>query len=417
VNLKILQVTQGYSPAIGGTEWLIQKVSEGLVHQFNDEVTVFTTNCFNGEAFWTPRLPRMAVGQEEINGVRVHRFPVYSRVSRAFRPLQKMAYRLGLPYNDYLRTLFGGPIIPGLAQKIRGHPADLISASSFPLLHMYEAQKAARQTRRPVVFLAGLHPLDGWGFDRAMIYQAIRQADYTIAYTGYEAQHVIARGARPDQVVVVGLGVDAQPFQQISTEEAKRRYHLEGKTVVGYIGQIGGHKGVDTLVQAMPRVWETMPDAVVLIAGARTLFCDTIEKMISEWPQKYRDQLILKYNFENDEKPWLFSAVDLFAYPSGFESYGIAFLEAWAAGKPVIGCRRGAIPWVVCAGQDGLLIDYQSSEMLAEAMIILFKNPGLAQAMGEAGQRKILAENSWPVVSERVRQVYQQALNAHRLPV
>ncbi len=85
--MKILHVTQGYFPAIGGTEWLIQRLSEELVRQFGDEVTVFTTNCFNGEAFFSPQLPRLSTGWEEINGVKVRRFPVYSRISQLFSTL------------------------------------------------------------------------------------------------------------------------------------------------------------------------------------------------------------------------------------------------------------------------------------------------------------------------------------------
>ena len=42
--MKILHVTQGYSPAVGGVEWLIQQVSEELVRSFGDDVTVFTTH-------------------------------------------------------------------------------------------------------------------------------------------------------------------------------------------------------------------------------------------------------------------------------------------------------------------------------------------------------------------------------------
>ena len=69
--MKILHVTQGYAPAIGGTELLIQRVSEELVRQFGDEVTVFTTDCYSGEAFFTLSAPRLPVGWEERNGVRV----------------------------------------------------------------------------------------------------------------------------------------------------------------------------------------------------------------------------------------------------------------------------------------------------------------------------------------------------------
>lgn len=409
--MKILHVTQGYWPAIGGTEWLMQRLSEELVQQFHDEVTVFTTNCYSGEAFWTPGMLRMGVGQDEINGVKIHRFPVYSHLSKAMGPIQKTAYSLGLPFNDYLRTYYSGPIIPGLVGKIQAFPADVIAASSFPLLHMYDSLNAGLKSKRPVVLFGGLHPVEKWGFGRPIIYKAIKKASYYIAYTGYEAQFVSDRGAPPEKVAVIGLGVDPQPFQSIVVDEAKHRYGLAGKTVIGFIGQIGGHKGVDTLIRAMPKVWEQFPDVFLLIAGSRTLFCDTLEKMIADWPEEYREKVILHYNFGVEEKPWLFSAVDIFVYPSGFESFGIAFLEAWAARKPVIGCRVGAIPWVVQAGKDGLLIEYQNAAMLSEAIALLLRNSSLAHEMGEAGQRKVIAQYTWPKVAARFREIYSNAVS------
>ena len=408
--LKILHVTQGYSPAIGGTEWLVQRVSEELVETFRDDVTVFTTNCLNGEAFSNPRSPRLPLGWDEINGVRVRRFPVQSRISQLIRLPQALAYRLRLPFNEYLRAVSGGPVIAGFTKAIREFPADVIVASSFPLLHMFAALRAARDSGRPCVLHGGLHPEDGWGFDRAMIYRAIRQATYYIANTEFEAQHVISRGVSPDRVFVVGVGVDLKPFERVCAAEAKRRLGLEGRPVVGFIGQLGGHKGVDTLVRAMPAVWKAVPETALLIAGARTLFATHLEKMINQWPESDRKRLVLHYNFEHEEKPLLFAAVDVFAYPSGFESFGIAFLEAWAAGKPVIGCRRGAVPWVVHAGRDGLLIDYQDEEMLAEAIITMLENPRWAEALGEAGRKKTLARYTFPEIGRRFREIYLRAV-------
>ncbi len=408
--MKILHVTQGYSPAIGGTEWLIQRISEELVRQFRDEVTVFTTNCFNGEAFNTPRLPRLPVGWEVINGVRVQRFPVYSRLSWCFRILQGLVHRLGYPGTQHMRALSGGPIIPGLTKAIREYPADVIAASSFPLLHMFSAVKGAEATGRPSVLIGGMHPEDGWGFDRPMIYEAIRRATHYIAYTDYEARYVISRGAVPERVTTIGVGVDLEPFKLISTEEAKRRLGLGGKPVVGFMGQLGGHKGVDTLIKAMPTVWSVFPDAHLLIAGGRTLFVEHLENLIHQLPKNQQDKVLLQVNFANDEKPCFFNAVDVFAYPSGFESFGIAFLEAWACRKPVIGCWRGAIPWVVTAGRDGLLVGFRDQQALAEAVILLLANPYWAQSMGEAGYLKVCERYNWPEIARRFRQVYQEAL-------
>ena len=411
--MKILHITQGYYPAIGGTEWLVQRVSEELVRQFGDEVTVFTTNCYNGEGFFTPGLPRMPVGWDEINGVKVRRFPVYSRISGLLRFPQAVAYNMGLPGNQYLRAWASGPIIPGLMKAIQEYPADVIMASSFPLLHMFAALRAARTTRRPCVLSGGLHPLDTWGFERPMIYRSIREATHYIAYTEFEAHYVIQRGASPERVTSIGVGVDVEPFERVSKGDAKSRLGLQGKPVVGFVGQLGAFKGVDTLVKAMPIVWSVFPEVSLLIAGARTLFSDQLEKMVDQLPENDQKKVILRYNFSEEEKPWLFSAVDILAYPSGYESFGIAFLEAWACCEPVIGCRRGAIPWVVHAGRDGLLVEFRKEKMLAEAIILLLENPRWAQVLGEAGHQKVLACYNWPSIARRFREVYNDVVGNH----
>jgi glycosyltransferase involved in cell wall biosynthesis len=275
---------------------------------------------------------------------------------------------------------------------------------------MFTALNSANRTGRPSVLFGGLHPQDHWGFDRPMIYEAIRKATHYIAYTEYEAQYVIGRGADPARVTSIGAGVDPELFEGISTEEAKRRLGLEGKSVVGFIGQLGGHKGVDTLIRAMPVIWQAAPETHFLIAGARAQFAEKMEQMIARLPEPDRQKIKLYYNFAETEKPWLFSAVDVFAYPSGFESFGIAFLEAWTVGKPVVGCRRGAVPWVVHPGRDGLLVEYQDDHGLAEAIITLVKNPRWAQALGQAGRAKVFERYTWPEITRRFRLVYCSAI-------
>lgn len=393
---------------MGGTELVMQRVSEELVRQFGDEVTVFTTNCYSGDAFYTPHLPRMPIGREEINGVRVQRFPVYSRVSRLFRPFRPTLRKMRFPGNQYFRTYFNGPIIPGLASAIRHADYDLLAASSFPLLHMFTSLKVAHQMGRPCVLIGGLHPQDEWGFQRPMIYKAIQSAETYIAYTQFESDYVIARGARPEKVAVIGLGVDMAPFDKTDPQQARQRLGLEPGPLIGFIGQVGAHKGVDTLLRAMPLVWQMVPEARLLIAGAKTLYAQSLELAIQQLPPENQHKVILRYNFANEEKPWLFAAVDIFVYPSGFESFGISFVEAWAVKKPVIGCRRGAVPWVVDAGLDGLLVEFQDEELLAEAIITLLKNPALAASMGAAGYRKVISRYNWPEVGRRFRQVYQR---------
>lgn len=410
--MKILHVTQGYFPAIGGTETLIQNISEELIRQFGDEVTVFTTNCYNGEGFRDPSVPRFPVGVEEINKVIVRRFPVRSWVSQLARYPSAVTYRLKLPLNENLRWLVSGPVVPGFRKAISQEPADIVVASSFPLLHMLDALHGAQDSCRPCVLHGGLHPTDGWGFDRSDIYLAIREADRYIANTEFERKFVIDRGALPEKVVSIGLGVDPKRFEPVTTEEAKRRLGLEGKSVVGYIGQLGRHKGIDTLVQAMPIIWQREPNTHFLIAGAKARFAEKLVTMIAQFPEADQRKVKLIFNFTEEEKPWLFGALDVFAYPSGYESFGIAFLEAWIVGKPVVGCHAGAIPWIVQDGQDGILAGYQDVGMLAEAIIKLLQNPNLAYQFGQTGKTKVLMNYTWPQVVKKFRKVYLDAIES-----
>jgi len=295
------------------------------------------------------------------------------------------------------------------ALALRDAGADVIAASSFPLLHMFSAVRGAEAARRPCVLHGGLHPEDIWGFRRSMIFRAIRRADY-IANTAFEADYVVQTGASPDRVTTIGVGVDVETFGTTTALEARQRLGLGDGPVVGFIGQLAAPKGVGTLIRAMPRVWQSEPRAQLLIAGARTSYLPSIEQQIAALPAAGRDRVTLIVDFDAALKGTLFDAIDLLAYPSGFESFGIAFAEAWAAGKPVIGCLRGAQMSVVADGVDGLLVNFDDAPMLALAIVHLLGNPAIRRAYGDAGRRKVLERYTWPHVARRFRQTYERAI-------
>ena len=79
--MRILHVVHGYPPSVGGSQLLVQHLSEQLVTRYGDRVTVFTTTARNVEMFWNPREPALPAGTEVINGVTVRRFPVFNRLN------------------------------------------------------------------------------------------------------------------------------------------------------------------------------------------------------------------------------------------------------------------------------------------------------------------------------------------------
>lgn len=409
--LHVLHVVQGYAPAVGGSERVMQRLSEELVSGWGDRITIFTTDCRNAEAFLRPSFPRLPRGWETLHDVEIRRFGVIRNFGPLLGPLQSAAFRANLPFNDHLRTWYAGPIIPGLARAVRRQAADLVAATSFPLRHMYQALRGAHDSQRPCVLIGGLHPDDRWGYDRPMIHRAIRRADLYVAYTRFEARHVIERGAPADRVEVIGVGVDPEEFAGVDPAPLRRELGLGDEPVVGFIGQLGVHKGIAHLVAAMQEVWRRHPRAHLLIAGAHTVFAEKVEAMVAQLPPEERARVLLRFDFAESDKPRLMSLVDVLAYPSQYESYGIAFLEAWAAGKPVIGCRCGAVAEVVREGRDGLLVPYADPRALAEAITALLDDPARGRALGEAGRSRVRAEHSWRGIAARFRDSYVRTLS------
>jgi glycosyltransferase involved in cell wall biosynthesis len=69
-----------------------------------------------------------------------------------------------------------------------------------------------------------------------------------------------------------------------------------------------------------------------------------------------------------------------------WEGFGLPALEAMACGAPVIAARAGALPEVV--GDAALLVDPRNPAAIAAAMAQLEREPGLAEALGQAGERR-----------------------------
>ena len=81
-----------------------------------------------------------------------------------------------------------------------------------------------------------------------------------------------------------------------------------------------------------------------------------------------------------------YNRCDVFCLPSVQEGFGIVFLEAMAAGKPIVAARAAAIPEVV---RNGLLVEPDNPEAVADALGRLYRDPDLRRSLGRAGLRDV----------------------------
>jgi glycosyltransferase involved in cell wall biosynthesis len=110
-------------------------------------------------------------------------------------------------------------------------------------------------------------------------------------------------------------------------------------------------------------------------------------------------------DFCNDPLTFL-SQLDVFAFASISEGFGIVLLEAMATGLPVVASDIYPLNYIVVGGETGMLTNPAEPEAFAAALIELLENPELAYRLGEAGRRRCLEEFSEAKMLQATESLY-----------
>lgn len=388
-QLRLVQLVHGYPPAVGGVEFAVRDLCEGLVRRHGVDVTVLTTTAYTNANFRDRRLPTIPIRSGEVqNGVRVRRFEVVTRWAPVLRVAQGIAWRARLPGNDRLRLWFQGPISPGLRRAAREQAADVVCVGSFPLNHLtYPFQ---RRDGAPIVLISAIHPWDEWGYDRPVLIQLARRAAATVAFTDSEGAWLLERGVPESRVHVIPLGV-APSAEPADGQSLRRELGIPPEAfVVGYVGQQGSHKGIDTLIAALPQLLDKVPGAWLVVAGSKTPFTATLERLETALPAGTSKQYARLDDVSDGDKRRVLAAADVFASPSAHESFGLTTVEAWREHRAVVVGDGPAQRELLRGGELGELVAHGDAAGLVAALVRQALAPARRRALGEAGHRRFL---------------------------
>lgn len=414
--MKIVHVTPLYFPSLGGCELHVQRLSEGLAAR-GHQVTVFTSNVRD--------IRQLGAGvfgdlpETEFTGsIRVRRFrPDGGLLGSAFNGWQdhfRGSYRLLrlLLGRDGLDFVLGKSALLQLIPALISTQADLVLSTGWFYPSAYCVYLAQKLRRFPLAGMPLFHTAESWCGDRSVYRKMVSSCEVILANTEYEADFVRGLGAK--RAEVVGVGIDPSSFENRDGQSIRRRYGLENYPVVGFVGRMTPNKGVLLLLRAMRSVWGWNPEVRFVFAGpgaGRKREIDTFIESLSEWEKR---RIIVIDDFADVEKASLFDSFDVFALPSTGESFGIAYLEAWMCGKPVIGARIGPTQCVIDRGVDGLLVDPENPEDTARAVIEILSDPARGRQMGSCGRAKTIARFTWDKVVDRVERLYAELVYARQ---
>jgi glycosyltransferase involved in cell wall biosynthesis len=206
-------------------------------------------------------------------------------------------------------------------------------------------------------------------------------------------------GLAPGMVHTAGAGPNLDPGRI-----PPRAARSPGRPpTVLFVGVQFVRKGGDLLLRAFRRVRESIPDARLLIVGPRDLHLE--EPGVENLGFLRKD-----VPFEWETLIRTYASADVFCLPTRFEPFGIVYIEAMFFGLPCIGPQAWAIPEMIEDGVTGFLVPPENEEALADRMIRLLGDPGLARRMGEAGFAKASQQFTWNAVASRVTTAMNDAL-------
>jgi glycosyltransferase involved in cell wall biosynthesis len=217
---------------------------------------------------------------------------------------------------------------------------------------------------------------------------------------------------------VIPYGVDTEKFTSMHLERwkvntLKKKYKICGEKIILAVGRLVERKGFHFLIEGMPSILKSVPNAVLVIVGngpekrvhinqAHKLGLDDKVKLISDVPQS---DLLLLYNI-----------CDVFVLPSivdkegDQEGFGIVLCEAMACGKPVVSTRTGGIPDIVKDGKNGILVEQKSVKELSRAVLDVLGNQKLAEKLGNRGRISVKRKFSFGCIAKAYISIYKALL-------
>lgn len=389
---KVLFITHLYYPSIGGAERVFQRIAEGLATR-GYSVTVLTSDALSTEQYftWTDnKLP----GHENVNGVQVIREPLDSTLYKILKILN-IFNKLGRA-SIYYRPLIFGPHFFAKFKEVLREEYDAIIAGPTPTSTIYygilckKKHPSSKLIIFPHMHIADrLHtsPINRW---------AIKAADAVFTLTEAESKYLVRKGIKEQRIKRIVNGVDDFLLEE------KPQMDDELNDYVLYLGQEGGHKRIPLLIRAMKNIWKRGYENKLVIAGARTYFSPTLDKLIAELPQPYRSKIHRFNDIPEEQKVKLLDNCRVMVNPSTYEAFGLVFLEAWARKKPVIGARIEAIQEIIKDGQNGFLFESKSIRDLQRKLLRILDDRSLAANLGETGYKAVKEKYTWNKIIDQI---------------
>ncbi len=213
--------------------------------------------------------------------------------------------------------------------------------------------------------------------------------------------------------VLIPNGFDWGKFQNLSGGDAFRERYLAGSggPIVMNIGRVTPKKGLDILIRAFAQVVRTVPECWLVVVGPDN---DGLQPKLAALAARegVGDRVVFTGLISDEEKRAALTAADVWALSSHTENFGVAVVEAMAAGLPVV-ISPGINIAADIATANGGIVSALTPEAFATEIVALLQDDARRTSLGQTG-RDFAKRYDWSIVARQFEQLYAEVIDAHR---
>ncbi len=376
--MKIAQLTPYYSPHHGGVESFVRDLSIELA-SMGHEVTVVTS-----------RYDRDLPAMEERDGVKIRRVPVLATV---------------------LRT----PVPRRLFTELKREVFDIVHSHTPPPTFAYMPAKKLRKNGMPAVVTYHcdsdmpsrlVSPFVRF-VDRFVTRRIVDNADKVLVTTKTYSSTSSNLWKINSEIVPVSANTRRFFPDGGDREKTRRKFHLQDRKAILFVGRLVRHKGVQFLIEAMTYMGS---DSVLLVVGDGE-YSVSLRKLVNT--HSLADSVVLLGDVPDSILPSLYRAADVVVVPSTsrLEAFSIAAIEAMASGTPVLVSDIPGVREVIEDGVQGMRFEPMNPKDISDKLKELLSDDSRRRRMGENGVERASGFSS-SSVAETMLAIYKQLLNS-----
>lgn len=209
-------------------------------------------------------------------------------------------------------------------------------------------------------------------------------------------------GVPSEKVMVIANAINVEKFSGLTLAEARAHCGLASDTLlIGVVGNLRTIKGVDVFLQAASKIAAVVPDASFILVGTGPQE-DELKMLAASFGIADK---VLFWGASHDV-PNMMAALDIAVQPSRSESFSNVLVEYMAAAKPIVATKVGDAEVILDGGRCGLLVEPNSPDAMAVAIIDLCRERENALLMAERARQRALENWTASKILEKYTDFY-----------